>query len=110
MLAREAQRTAPTISAGPYSRTSTCLDRVVAHCGVVLLRATAQVILLLTFLWLLTDADAKSMSGGYVDGRRVRSGSLESRDRKKIARSVEVAKWIIDGRLYKKRVQQRALS
>ena len=45
-----------------------------------------------------------------MDGRKVRHGSLELRDRKKIARSVEVAKWIIDDRLYKKRVQRRALS
>ena len=61
-------------------------------------------------LWLLTDAEVQSISGGYVDGREVLRGSLESRDRKKIARSVEVAKWIIDDRLYNKRVQQRALS
>jgi len=61
-------------------------------------------------LWLLTDAEVQSISGGYVDGREVHPGSLESRDRKKIARSVEVAKWIIDDRLYNKRVQQRAPS
>jgi len=61
-------------------------------------------------LWLLTEADIQSMSGNYVDGREVHPGSLESRDRKKIARSVEVAKWIIDDRLYNKWVQQRALS
>jgi NAD(P)-dependent dehydrogenase (short-subunit alcohol dehydrogenase family) len=53
-------------------------------------------------LWLLTEADTQSMSGKYVDGRQVRPGSLESRDRAKIARSVEVAKWLINERLYNK--------
>ena len=58
-------------------------------------------------LWLLTDADTQSMSGKYVDGREIRPGSLESRDREKIARSVEVAKWLLDERLYNKREKQR---
>ena len=53
-------------------------------------------------LWLLTEADAQSMSGEYVDGRQIRPGSLESRDRTKISRSVEVAKWLINERLYNK--------
>src|SRR5262245_3471496 len=59
-------------------------------------------------LWLLTDADTQRMSGKYVDGREIRSGSLESRDRAKIARSVEVAKWLLNERLYNKREKQRA--
>jgi hypothetical protein len=42
-------------------------------------------------LWLLTEADARSLSGQYVDGRTARSGSEESRDQAKIARVVEVA-------------------
>jgi NAD(P)-dependent dehydrogenase (short-subunit alcohol dehydrogenase family) len=51
-------------------------------------------------LWLLTEADTQSMSGKYVDGRQIRPGSLESQDPSKIARSVEVAKWLINERLY----------
>jgi len=58
-------------------------------------------------LWLLTDADTQSMSGKYVDGREIRPGSLESRDRAKIARSVEVARWLLNERLYNKREKQR---
>src|SRR5262245_10829739 len=50
-------------------------------------------------LWLLTEADTQSMSGTYVDGRQMRHGSLESWDRAKIARSVEVAKLLINERL-----------
>jgi hypothetical protein len=42
-------------------------------------------------LWLLTEADALSLSGQYVDGRVPRSGSAESRDVAKIARAVEIA-------------------
>src|SRR5262245_14910187 len=61
-------------------------------------------------LWLLTDADAQSMSGKYVDGREIRPGSLESQDRAKIARSVEVAKWLFNERLYNKRKKQRTTS
>jgi len=54
-------------------------------------------------LWLLTDADTQSMSGNYVDGREIKPGSLESRDRVKIARAVAVANWLIDDRLGKNR-------
>jgi NAD(P)-dependent dehydrogenase (short-subunit alcohol dehydrogenase family) len=61
-------------------------------------------------LWLLTGADTQSMSGKYVDGREIRPGSLESRDRAKIARSVEVAKRLLDERLYNKRGKQRTTS
>ncbi len=61
-------------------------------------------------LWLLTEADTQSMSGKYVDGRQVRPGSLESRDNAKIGRTVEVAKWLINERLYNKREQQRTIS
>jgi NAD(P)-dependent dehydrogenase (short-subunit alcohol dehydrogenase family) len=57
-------------------------------------------------LWLLTEADAQSMSGNYVDGREIRPGSLESMDRVKIARTVEVARWLIDDRLRKNRVSR----
>ena len=60
-------------------------------------------------LWLLTDADTQSMLGKYVDGREIRPGSLESRDRAKIARSVEVAKWLLNERLYNKREKQRTM-
>jgi protochlorophyllide reductase len=41
-------------------------------------------------LWLLIEADARSLSGQYVDGRTVQSGSGESRDEAKIARVIEV--------------------
>jgi NAD(P)-dependent dehydrogenase (short-subunit alcohol dehydrogenase family) len=58
-------------------------------------------------LWLLTDADTQSMSGKYVDGREIRAGSLESRDHAKIARSVEVAKRLLNERLYNKPEKQR---
>jgi NAD(P)-dependent dehydrogenase (short-subunit alcohol dehydrogenase family) len=61
-------------------------------------------------LWLLTEADTQSMSGTYVDGRQIRPGSLESRDNAKISRSVEVARWLINERLYAKRQQQRTIS
>ena len=54
-------------------------------------------------LWLLTDADTQSMSGNYVDGREIKPGSLESRDRVKIARAAAVANWLIDDRLGKNR-------
>jgi len=46
-------------------------------------------------LWLMTEADARQMSGHYVDGRMVRSGSAESRDEAKIARAVEVGQALI---------------
>jgi NAD(P)-dependent dehydrogenase (short-subunit alcohol dehydrogenase family) len=42
-------------------------------------------------LWLMTKADARSLSGHYVDGRVVQSGSEESNNEAKIARAVEVA-------------------
>jgi NAD(P)-dependent dehydrogenase (short-subunit alcohol dehydrogenase family) len=49
--------------------------------------------------WLLTEADAKPLSGSYVDGRRPQPGSEESRDRAKIARTIEVATCLINERL-----------
>ena len=42
-------------------------------------------------LWLLTEADAQSLSGQYVDGRVPQPGSSELRDPVKIARTIEVA-------------------
>ena len=42
-------------------------------------------------LWLMTEADAQSLSGHYVDGRVAQPGSEESNDEAKIARTVEVA-------------------
>jgi NAD(P)-dependent dehydrogenase (short-subunit alcohol dehydrogenase family) len=42
-------------------------------------------------LWLLTEADGRRLSGHYVDGRVVRSGSEDSRDQVKIVRTIEVA-------------------
>jgi NAD(P)-dependent dehydrogenase (short-subunit alcohol dehydrogenase family) len=48
-------------------------------------------------LWLLTDADAQSLSGQYVDGRLPQPGSSESRDPAKIARAIEVA-YVLLGR------------
>ena len=47
-------------------------------------------------LWLLTEADTQSLSGCYVDGRLPQPGSIESRDRAKIARAIEVANALID--------------
>jgi hypothetical protein len=41
-------------------------------------------------LWLMTEADARALSGQYVDGRVPQAGSDESRDAVKIARTVEV--------------------
>jgi NAD(P)-dependent dehydrogenase (short-subunit alcohol dehydrogenase family) len=41
-------------------------------------------------LWLMTEVDARHLSGHYVDGRVSQSGSVESRDETKIARVVEV--------------------
>ena len=46
-------------------------------------------------LWLLTEADARSLSGQYIDGRTAQSGSEESRDAAKIARVVEVAHMLL---------------
>jgi NAD(P)-dependent dehydrogenase (short-subunit alcohol dehydrogenase family) len=42
-------------------------------------------------LWLMTEANARSLSGHYVDGRVAQPGSEESNDAAKIARVVEVA-------------------
>jgi NAD(P)-dependent dehydrogenase (short-subunit alcohol dehydrogenase family) len=42
-------------------------------------------------LWLVTEADLRSLSGHYVDGRVPQPGSEESRDVVKIERAVEVA-------------------
>ena len=50
-------------------------------------------------LWLLTEADARSLSGQYVDGRVPQPGSVDSRDRAKIARAAEVARALIDRHL-----------
>jgi NAD(P)-dependent dehydrogenase (short-subunit alcohol dehydrogenase family) len=47
-------------------------------------------------LWLLTEADARSLSGHYVDGRTPLPGSSESRDPAKIARAIEVAYALLD--------------
>jgi NAD(P)-dependent dehydrogenase (short-subunit alcohol dehydrogenase family) len=46
-------------------------------------------------LWLLTDADARALTGQYVDGRTVRPGSEESRDPVKIARAMDVARTLL---------------
>jgi protochlorophyllide reductase len=46
-------------------------------------------------LWLINEADARRLSGEYVDGRVVRPGSQESRDEKKIARTVAVAQALL---------------
>lgn len=47
-------------------------------------------------LWLLTDADARAMTGCYVDGRLVAPGSPDSRDAAKIAAVVRETHAIID--------------
>ncbi len=47
-------------------------------------------------LWLMTEADAQSLSGQYVDGRAPQPGSLESRDQAKISRAIEVANTLLD--------------
>jgi NAD(P)-dependent dehydrogenase (short-subunit alcohol dehydrogenase family) len=47
-------------------------------------------------LWLLTEADAQSLSGQYVDGRAPQPGSPESRDQAKIRRAIEVANILLD--------------
>lgn len=46
-------------------------------------------------LWLLTEDDGRRLSGHYVDGRVVRSGSEDSRDQAKIARTIEVANTLL---------------
>jgi NAD(P)-dependent dehydrogenase (short-subunit alcohol dehydrogenase family) len=47
-------------------------------------------------LWLVTEVDARSLSGQYIDGRVPRPGSSESRDAVKIARAVEIAHTLLD--------------
>jgi hypothetical protein len=42
-------------------------------------------------LWLVTETNARGLTGQYVDGRVAQRGSNESRERAKILRSVEVA-------------------
>jgi NAD(P)-dependent dehydrogenase (short-subunit alcohol dehydrogenase family) len=46
-------------------------------------------------LWLVTEADARSLTGQYVDGRMAQPGSEESRDPAKIARTIEVARSLL---------------
>jgi NAD(P)-dependent dehydrogenase (short-subunit alcohol dehydrogenase family) len=46
-------------------------------------------------LWLLTEADASGLSGGYIDGRTLQPGSEESRDPAKIARAIEAGKALL---------------
>jgi NAD(P)-dependent dehydrogenase (short-subunit alcohol dehydrogenase family) len=46
-------------------------------------------------LWLMTEADARQLSGHYVDGRVVQLGSEESRDQAKIARVVAVGRLLL---------------
>jgi NAD(P)-dependent dehydrogenase (short-subunit alcohol dehydrogenase family) len=52
-------------------------------------------------LWLITKVDAHSISGSYVDGREVQTGSKESSDWTKIARTVQVARSLINARMYR---------
>jgi NAD(P)-dependent dehydrogenase (short-subunit alcohol dehydrogenase family) len=54
-------------------------------------------------LWLVTKVDAQRISGSYVDGREVQPGSKESRDWAKIARAMQVARSLINERLYANR-------
>jgi len=51
-------------------------------------------------LWLVTKVDAQSISGSYVDGREVQTGSKESSDWAKIARTMQVARSLINERVY----------
>src|SRR5215813_7874799 len=46
-------------------------------------------------LWLVTEADGRSLSGRYVDGRVAQAGSEESKDQAKIARAVEVGRLLL---------------
>lgn len=46
-------------------------------------------------LWLVTEADGRSLSGRYVDGRVAQAGSEESKDQAKIARAVEVGRFLL---------------
>lgn len=50
-------------------------------------------------VWLLTEADVSSLSGQYVDGRLPQPGSPDSRDPAKIARTVEVARVLLERHL-----------
>ena len=45
--------------------------------------------------WLITEADARALTGAYVDGREVKPGSADSRDEAKIARMVEVSRALL---------------
>lgn len=45
--------------------------------------------------WLLTAADASSLSGQYINGRAIEPGSPDSRDLAKIARLVSVSRQLI---------------
>ena len=49
-------------------------------------------------LWLVTEADARKLSGQYLDGRTVMPGSDESRDPVKIARLIEVSRALLAAR------------
>lgn len=46
-------------------------------------------------VWLLTEADARELSGCYVNGRTVEEGSAESRDPEKIAMTVAVSRELL---------------
>lgn len=46
-------------------------------------------------LWLVTEAEAKALSGKYLDGRTVMPGSDESRDPAKIARVIDVSRNLV---------------
>ena len=47
-------------------------------------------------LWLITGADARQLSGQYLDGRVVMPGSAESRDPDKIARVIAVSRALLE--------------
>lgn len=49
-------------------------------------------------LWLLVEADAKRLTGQYVDGRTPEPGSAESKDAAKIARAMDVARELLSRR------------
>ncbi|HEX4893444.1 MAG TPA: SDR family NAD(P)-dependent oxidoreductase [Hyphomicrobiaceae bacterium] len=46
-------------------------------------------------VWLLTEADARSHSGSYVNGRTVEAGSADSRDPEKLALTVSVSRRLL---------------
>ncbi len=50
-------------------------------------------------LWLLTQADATALTGQYVDGRIVQPGSVNSRDRVKIERTMLVSRELIAAKI-----------